>query len=122
VRLDHVARIIVNPDDARHDRLRNNCDARRVGYGAAVKYWEIIIENLRNAGWNCGCISSTDRNGRQFWVVAAERLTLDALLCMQIKSCLPFSNSNRQLKTHRHNHACRASRGPKPDAELGDYR
>jgi hypothetical protein len=23
---------------------------------------------------------------------------LDALLCMQIKSCLPFSNSNAQLK------------------------
>jgi len=38
-----------------------------------VKYWEIIIENLRNAGWNCGCISSTDHTGRQFWVVAAER-------------------------------------------------
>ena len=44
-----------------------------MGYGAAVKYWEIIIENLRNAGWNCGCISSTDHKGRQFWVVAAER-------------------------------------------------
>jgi hypothetical protein len=28
---------------------------------------------LRNDGWNCGCISSTDHNGRQFWVVAAER-------------------------------------------------
>jgi hypothetical protein len=38
-----------------------------------MKYWEIIIENLRNAGWNCDSISSTDRNGRQFWVVAAER-------------------------------------------------
>jgi len=40
---------------------------------AAVKYWEIIIENLRNAGWNCGSISSTDDEGRQFWIVAAER-------------------------------------------------
>ena len=38
-----------------------------------MKYWEIIIENLRSAGWNCGSISSTDHNGRQFWVVAAER-------------------------------------------------
>ena len=38
-----------------------------------MKYCEIIIEDLRNAGWNCGCISSTDRNGRKFWVVAAER-------------------------------------------------
>jgi hypothetical protein len=38
-----------------------------------TKYWEIIADNLKNAGWNCGCISSTDHEGRQFWVVAAER-------------------------------------------------
>jgi hypothetical protein len=37
-----------------------------------VKYWEIIADNLNQAGWNCGCISSTDQNGRQFWVAAAE--------------------------------------------------
>jgi hypothetical protein len=36
-------------------------------------YWEIVRDNLQNAGWNCGCISSTDHEGRQFWVVAAER-------------------------------------------------
>jgi hypothetical protein len=34
---------------------------------------EIIADNLNKAGWRCGCISSTDRKGRQFWVVAAER-------------------------------------------------
>jgi hypothetical protein len=38
-----------------------------------VKYWETIADNLSKAGWNCGCISSTDHKGRQFWVVAAER-------------------------------------------------
>jgi hypothetical protein len=38
-----------------------------------VRYWEIIASNLRKAGWLCGCISSTDHEGRQFWVVAAER-------------------------------------------------
>jgi hypothetical protein len=37
-----------------------------------MKDWEIIGDNLSKAGWNCGCISSTDREGRQFWVVAAE--------------------------------------------------
>jgi hypothetical protein len=35
--------------------------------------WEIIADNLSKAGWRCGCISSTDHSGRQFWVVAAER-------------------------------------------------
>jgi hypothetical protein len=37
------------------------------------RYWETVTENLRKAGWKCGCISSTDHEGRQFWVVAAER-------------------------------------------------
>jgi hypothetical protein len=36
-------------------------------------YWETVRDNLRKAGWNWGCISSTDHKGRQFWVVAAER-------------------------------------------------
>jgi hypothetical protein len=72
----------------------------------AVKYWEIIIENLRNAGWNCGCMATTDGKGRPIWVVAAERTatTENALLCVQIKSCLPVSNSNPQFKTTGHDH------------------
>jgi len=37
------------------------------------RHWETVRDNLRKAGWNCGCISSTDHEGRQFWVVAAER-------------------------------------------------
>jgi hypothetical protein len=53
---------------------------------APVNDCDIIAANLKKAGFNCGCISSTDLKGRQFWVVAAERLTLDALLCMQMKS------------------------------------
>jgi hypothetical protein len=38
-----------------------------------VKYWQIIIENLRDAGWNCGSMATTDDKGRPIWVVAAER-------------------------------------------------
>jgi hypothetical protein len=37
------------------------------------KYWEIIADNLSKAAWSWGCISSADCDGRQFWVVAAER-------------------------------------------------
>jgi hypothetical protein len=43
------------------------------------RYWEIIPGNLKKAGWRCGCISSTDANARQFWVVAASVRTPDAL-------------------------------------------
>jgi hypothetical protein len=38
-----------------------------------MKDWEIISDDLSKAGWNCGCISSTDQEGRQFWVAASER-------------------------------------------------
>jgi hypothetical protein len=31
-----------------------------------LKHWEIIADNLSQAGWNCGCISSTNHEGRQF--------------------------------------------------------
>jgi hypothetical protein len=37
-----------------------------------MKEWEFIADNLSKAGWNCGCISSTGREGQQFWVAAAE--------------------------------------------------
>jgi hypothetical protein len=38
-----------------------------------VKHWEIIADNLSKAGWSWGLVSSTDHEGRQFWVAAAER-------------------------------------------------
>ena len=53
-----------------------------------MKYSEIIVENLRSAGWNWGCSSETDANGRalyttdafskdgkRFTVLAEDRLT-----------------------------------------------
>jgi len=36
-------------------------------------YWEIILKSLRNAGWNCGSMRTTDGKGRSVLVVAAER-------------------------------------------------
>jgi hypothetical protein len=29
-----------------------------------VKYWEIIADNLNQAGWNWGCVSAVDSSGR----------------------------------------------------------
>ena len=55
---------------------------------AAVKYWEIIADNLSQAGFSWGCSSEIDstgraiftakayaRDGRRFTVLADERLT-----------------------------------------------
>jgi hypothetical protein len=44
--------------------------------------------------------------------------TLDALLCMQTKSC-PFLELESAIQTHRHTHECDC---PEPDEELGNHR
>jgi hypothetical protein len=38
-----------------------------------MKYWEIIADNLSKAGWNWGCVSAIDSNGRTIWTVDAHR-------------------------------------------------
>ena len=51
-----------------------------------------IHENLRNAGWNCGCLATTDSKGRSIWVWWPQSAAmLDALL--RIKNVLPLDTS-----------------------------
>jgi hypothetical protein len=38
-----------------------------------VKYWEIIGDNLNNAGWSWGCVAAIDSSGRTIWIVDAHR-------------------------------------------------
>jgi hypothetical protein len=38
-----------------------------------VKYWEVIANNLKNAGWSWGCVSAIDFNGRTIWIADAHR-------------------------------------------------
>ena len=38
-----------------------------------VKYWEIIADNLKKAGWSLGCVSAIDSNGRTIWIADAHR-------------------------------------------------
>jgi hypothetical protein len=44
-----------------------------VGYGAAVKDWEVIADNLSKSGWSWGCVSAIDSQGRTIWIVDAHR-------------------------------------------------
>ena len=55
-----------------------------------MKYWEIIADNLKQAGWNCGCISRTDDEGRQFWVVAAEHEDAGRFIVRADEKLTPF--------------------------------
>jgi len=38
-----------------------------------VKYWETIADNLSEAGWSYGCVSTIDSNRRTIWIVDAHR-------------------------------------------------
>ena len=36
-----------------------------------MKHWEIIADNLHNAGWSLGWVSALDLEGRTTWIVDA---------------------------------------------------
>jgi hypothetical protein len=36
-----------------------------------VKYWEIIADHLKKAGWSLGWVSAIDSEGRTIWIVDA---------------------------------------------------
>jgi len=38
-----------------------------------MKHWEIIADNLSEAGWSWGCVATVDSNGRTIWIVDAHR-------------------------------------------------
>jgi hypothetical protein len=40
---------------------------------ARVKYWELIADNLKTAGWSWGCVAAIDSNGRTIWIADAHR-------------------------------------------------
>jgi hypothetical protein len=38
-----------------------------------MKYWEMIADNLRKAGWSLGWVSAVDSEGRTIWIADAHR-------------------------------------------------
>jgi hypothetical protein len=44
-----------------------------VGYGAAVKDWEVIADNLSKSGWSWGWVSAVNCEGRKIWIADAHR-------------------------------------------------
>jgi hypothetical protein len=38
-----------------------------------VRYWEIIADKLKKAGWSLGYVSAIDSNGRTIWIEDAPR-------------------------------------------------
>jgi hypothetical protein len=38
-----------------------------------MKYWEIIADNIKKAGWSLGYVSAIDSKGRTVWIADADR-------------------------------------------------
>jgi hypothetical protein len=38
-----------------------------------MKYWEIIADNLKKAGWSLGYVAAIDSDGRTIWIADAPR-------------------------------------------------
>jgi hypothetical protein len=38
-----------------------------------MKYWELIANNLKKAGWSWGCVATVDSDGRTIWFRDAHR-------------------------------------------------
>jgi hypothetical protein len=74
------------------------CEAQKRQNAWHVKYWEIIIEISATLDGIAALWRLRMAKADQFGLWPQSERTLDALLCMQIKSCLPFSNSNPQFK------------------------
>jgi hypothetical protein len=93
VRFDHVASFI----GTAHNR--------------PVKEWEIIADNLHDAGWSFGWVSAIDSNGRTIWIADAhgydghrfivhadDKLTAFVELEVAIRVGIPLTNT---LRKHR---------------------
>ncbi len=49
-----------------NDATKEHGAVKQKGHNqAAVKYWEIIADNLSKAGWSWGCVSALDANGER---------------------------------------------------------
>ena len=52
-----------------------------MGQIAAVKYWEIIADNLSKAGWSWGCVATVDAKGKQSLLLTRIATTESVSLC-----------------------------------------
>jgi hypothetical protein len=60
---------------------------RKTGRIRRVKYWEIIADNLHDAGWSLGWVSAIDLEGaNDSGLLTRTATTVGALLCVRTKS------------------------------------
>jgi hypothetical protein len=51
-----------------------------------MKYWEIIADNLKKAGWSWGWVSAIDSEGERSGLLMRIAVTKSVSLCVRMKS------------------------------------
>jgi len=51
-----------------------------------MKYWEIVADNLKKAGWSLGWVSAVDSEGERSELLTHTPTTGSVSLCEQMKS------------------------------------
>jgi hypothetical protein len=68
-----------------------------MGQNAAVKYWEIIADNLSKTGWSWGCVAAIDSSGRTIWIADAHRGNGKRFVVYADEKLIAFWNWNRRF-------------------------
>jgi len=64
-----------------------------------VKSWEIIADNLSEAGLSWGCVSAIDPEGRTIWIVDAHRDDGKRFIVQSDEKLSAFVEPERQVLT-----------------------
>jgi hypothetical protein len=65
-----------------------------------VKYWEIIADNLKKAGWSLGWVSALDSEGRTIWIVDAHRDDGKRFIARSDEKLTAFLELERMICVH----------------------
>jgi hypothetical protein len=65
-----------------------------------MKYWEIIADNLHNAGWSLGWVSALDVEGRTIWIADAHRGELRSGNCCGENDVAPQDEVREKCATN----------------------
>jgi len=64
------------------------------------RYWEIIADDLKKAGWSLGWLSAIDSEGRTLWIVDAHRDDGKRFIARSDEKLTAFLELQREICVH----------------------
>ena len=66
-----------------------------------MKYWEIIADNLKKAGWSYGYVSAIDAKGRTIWITDAHRCDGKRFVVQAVEKLTAFVELEAAIHSRR---------------------